>query len=60
MAKCSQCTKEIEKGTGIMYVRKNGAVRYFCSNRCYKFGVLQSRKPNQKEIKQWQKQQSKA
>jgi large subunit ribosomal protein L24e len=32
--RCSYCQKEIEKGTGIMFVRKNGSVRYYCSNRC--------------------------
>lgn len=32
------------------YVRKNGAIKYFCSNRCYKLNVLHDRKPSKKEI----------
>ncbi|MEM0074451.1 MAG: hypothetical protein QW091_01535 [Candidatus Micrarchaeaceae archaeon] len=38
--KCSYCSEEIEPGTGIMFVRKNGSIRYYCSNRCYKLEVL--------------------
>ncbi|MGC8699742.1 MAG: 50S ribosomal protein L24e, partial [Candidatus Micrarchaeia archaeon] len=38
--KCSYCSREIEKGTGIMYVKKNGTIRYYCSNRCMKFDLV--------------------
>lgn len=38
--KCSYCQSDIEKGTGMMYVRKSGAVKYYCSTRCYKFDVI--------------------
>ncbi len=48
--KCSYCTMEIEAGTGIEYVKKNGALRYYCSDRCYKMNELYGRKPNKKEI----------
>jgi large subunit ribosomal protein L24e len=48
--KCSYCTAEIEKGTGTAYVRKNGTIRYYCSNRCLKLNVLHDRKPSRKEI----------
>lgn len=48
--KCSYCTQEIEQGTGLMYVKKNGALRYYCSDRCYKFNEIYSKKPNKKEI----------
>lgn len=48
--KCSYCTTEIEKGTGMMYVRKSGAIKYYCSSRCYKFDVVFKKKPNMKEI----------
>ncbi len=50
--RCSYCTREIEKGTGLMYVRKTGALKYYCSDRCYKFDVLQRRKQRGKEIKE--------
>ncbi len=50
--KCSYCTTEIEKGTGMMYVRKMGATKYYCSKRCYKYDVNFKKKPNKKEIKE--------
>ena len=33
---CSFCGKEIEPGTGRMYVKRDGSVLYFCSSKCYK------------------------
>ena len=33
---CSFCGKEIEPGTGKMYVMRNGTVYYFCSSKCQK------------------------
>ncbi len=42
--KCSYCYKEIPPGTGIMYVRKNGSISYYCSNRCFKFDVVYRKK----------------
>lgn len=42
--KCAYCSREIEPGTGIMFVRKNGQVRYYCSNRCYRLDVLHKKK----------------
>lgn len=48
--KCSYCTTEIEKGTGIMYVKRIGTVRYYCSQRCYKLNEKFGRRPNKKEI----------
>lgn len=50
--KCSYCTREIEKGTGLMYVRKTGAVKYYCSDRCYKFDSVQRKRQRPKEIKE--------
>lgn len=47
--RCSYCAREIEQGTGIMYVRKVGTVRYYCSDRCYKFDVVQGKKQRAKE-----------
>jgi large subunit ribosomal protein L24e len=34
--KCSFCGNEIELGTGKMYVKKDGTVLNFCSNKCFK------------------------
>lgn len=42
--KCSYCSNEIEKGTGLVYVRKNGAIRYYCTNRCRKLNLVYDRK----------------
>ncbi|MEA3378272.1 MAG: 50S ribosomal protein L24e [Nanoarchaeota archaeon] len=36
MVKCSFCKKEIEKGTGIIFVYANGKVLNFCSRKCEK------------------------
>lgn len=33
---CSFCANEIEPGTGIMYIKRDGAVYYFCSGSCRK------------------------
>jgi len=33
---CSLCGEEIEPGTGKMYVKKDGTVYNFCSNKCKK------------------------
>ncbi len=50
--KCSYCTTEIEKGTGMIYVRKNGAIRYYCTKRCFRLNIVHDRRPNKKEIAQ--------
>jgi len=42
--KCSYCSKEIEKGRGIMFVHRSGKISYYCSNRCYKFDTVYHRK----------------
>ncbi|MBU3896883.1 MAG: 50S ribosomal protein L24e [Nanoarchaeota archaeon] len=34
--KCSFCTKELEKGTGKMYIKTDSKIFYFCSRRCEK------------------------
>lgn len=33
---CSFCGKEMEPGTGKMYVKKDGTVYLFCTNKCSK------------------------
>ena len=42
----------MEKGTGIMYVKRTGAIRYYCSDRCYEFDAVQHKKQRNKEIKE--------
>ncbi|MGC8585941.1 MAG: 50S ribosomal protein L24e [Candidatus Micrarchaeia archaeon] len=42
--KCSYCGKDVKKGTGIMYVFKDGRITYFCSSKCYKNGILMNRR----------------
>jgi large subunit ribosomal protein L24e len=36
MAKCSFCKNNIEKGTGKIYVKIDGKILHFCSNKCEK------------------------
>ncbi len=33
---CSFCGKPIEPGTGLMYVKNDGTVLWFCSSKCFK------------------------
>ncbi|MCL4389175.1 MAG: 50S ribosomal protein L24e [Candidatus Marsarchaeota archaeon] len=49
--KCTYCSSNIKKGTGIMYVHKIGTVSYFCSGRCYKNAILVKRKQNRMAVK---------
>jgi len=43
--KCSFCGGEIEPGTGLMYVKLDGTILWFCSRRCYKSYVVFNRDP---------------
>ena len=45
MAKCSFCGDDIEKGTGKMYVKKDGKILHFCSRKCEKNMLKLKRKP---------------
>lgn len=36
MVKCTFCGNEIEKGTGVMFVQKDGKILNFCSSKCEK------------------------
>ncbi|MBR4447105.1 50S ribosomal protein L24e [Methanobrevibacter sp.] len=36
MRTCSFCHKEIEEGTGKMYVKRDGTIYFFCSSKCEK------------------------
>jgi len=42
---CSFCGAEIEPGTGKMYVKKDGTVLLFCTNKCSKNMVAMKRVP---------------
>ena len=42
---CSFCGKEIEPGTGKMYVKKDGTVFLFCTNKCSKNMIDMGRVP---------------
>ena len=45
MAKCSFCGTDINRGTGKMYVKKDGVIFYFCSNKCEKNLLKLGRQP---------------
>lgn len=45
MAKCSFCKEDIEKGTGKIFVKKDGKVLNFCSRKCEKNMLKLKRKP---------------
>ncbi|HID80221.1 MAG TPA: 50S ribosomal protein L24 [Ignisphaera sp.] len=34
--RCSFCGKLIEPGTGLMYVKNDGTIYWFCSSKCFK------------------------
>ena len=36
MARCTFCGKQIEQGTGKMFVKKDGKLLWFCSRKCEK------------------------
>jgi len=45
MRKCSFCGREIEKGIGKMYVKKDGTVYFFCGSKCEKNMIKLKRVP---------------
>ncbi len=49
--KCTYCSNDIKKGTGMMYVHKTGAINYFCSRRCFRSSIHMKRKINPKELR---------
>ena len=49
MVKCSFCGKEIERGTGKIYVFKTGKINNYCSSKCEKNTIKLKRKA--REIK---------
>lgn len=47
MVKCNFCGKDIEKGTGMMLVKTDGRIHYFCSTKCEKNLLKLKRKPRE-------------
>jgi len=45
MYKCSFCSKNIELGTGKMFVKNDSRVFYFCSSKCEKNMLKLDREP---------------
>ncbi len=45
MVVCSFCGKTLARGTGVMYVKKDAKVFYFCSTKCEKNMNKLGRKP---------------
>ncbi len=43
---CSFCGKSIPAGTGLMYVKNDGSILYFCSSKCKKNMLKLRRDPN--------------
>lgn len=47
MAKCTFCGQAIDKGTGKIYVKKDGKIFNFCSMKCEKNLLKLRRKPRE-------------
>ncbi len=47
MPKCTFCGREVEKGTGKMFVFNSGKISHFCSSKCEKNTFKLNRKPLQ-------------
>ncbi len=45
MVKCDFCGESVKKGTGKMFVRKDGTFNVFCSNKCDKNYLKLKRSP---------------
>ncbi|MFQ6095350.1 MAG: 50S ribosomal protein L24e, partial [Candidatus Bathyarchaeia archaeon] len=43
--KCSFCGYEFPQGTGMMYVRNDGSILWFCSSKCRKSTIELKRDP---------------
>ncbi|MBS3177001.1 50S ribosomal protein L24e [Candidatus Woesearchaeota archaeon] len=47
VAICTFCGSVLQKGTGTMFVRKDGRIQYFCSHKCEMNLVKLDRKPRE-------------
>jgi len=43
--KCSFCGQRVEPGTGLVFVRNDGSMRWFCSSKCRKNSIKLRRNP---------------
>jgi len=43
--KCSFCKENIEPGTGLMFIKRDGKIFYFCSTKCEKNMLKLRREP---------------
>ncbi|MCK4243429.1 50S ribosomal protein L24e [Candidatus Bathyarchaeota archaeon] len=43
--KCSFCGQEFQHGTGLMYVKTDSTVYWFCSSKCRKNMLVLKREP---------------
>ncbi len=43
--KCSFCGDELTPGTGLMYVKKDAKILYFCKSKCRRNMIDLGRKP---------------
>ncbi len=43
MPNCSFCDSSISKGTGVLYVKKDGTLFNFCSSKCKKNNLVLKR-----------------
>ena len=50
---CTFCGKEIEPGTGRMYVKKDGVTYQFCASKCFKNMIELKRVPRRTEWTTW-------
>jgi len=44
MVQCSFCSKEIEQGTGKLFIKKDGRALNFCSGKCEKNMLVHGKK----------------
>ncbi len=42
---CHYCGEELEPGTGLMFVRKDGTVLFFCSSKCERYHFMGRKRP---------------
>ena len=45
IVKCTFCKGDIPKGTGVTYVKRDGTLIFFCSNKCRKNKMKLKRNP---------------
>ena len=60
MIKCTFCANEFPKGTGKIYVKKDGKIFYFCSSKCEKNLLKLKRNPRKTSwTETWRKEKKK-